>query len=119
VRNKGRETSAYTNKPTRVYVARIHVELPQTSMAVDLHVGDILVGEYYSCEDGIFFKIYNNEDLERCYNKPIRFVYRGTEYDLGVLFPSEGDTFPFKQNSEQTKTLPKLKEFLDDQAKSE
>jgi len=74
------------------------------------------IGEYGSFAEGIYFKIYNNEDLERCYNKPIRFVYRGTEYDLGLSFPSENETLPFRQDSGQTKTLPTLKEFLDGQA---
>ncbi|MCF6239086.1 MAG: hypothetical protein L3J79_09825 [Candidatus Marinimicrobia bacterium] len=113
VRNKGKKKSKQMNKPKRVYGVKIYAELPQTSMAIDLYVGDILIGEYYSFNEGIFFKIYGDDALERHYGKPIRFVFNKTGYDLDVSFPSEKETLPFKQNSEQTKVLPKLKEFLD------
>ena len=88
-------------------------------MAIDLYVGDLLIGEYYSCKGGIFFKVYGDDTLKRYYGKPIRFVFDGTEYDLGILFPREKETLPFRQDSEQTKTLPKLKDFIDDQGNGE
>ena len=119
VRNKGNETSAAAERPTRVYVLRIYAELPQTSQAVDLYVGDMPVGEYYSCKGGIFFKIYSDEALKHYYGKPIRFVFNKTEYDLGVSFPSEKETLPFSQDGEQSRMLPTLKAFLDDQGNGE
>ena len=112
VRNKGNEKSAPTNKPKRVYVVTIYAEFPKTSKAIDLYVGEILVGEYRSCKGGVFFKIYGDDALERYYDKPIRFVFNKTEYDLAASFPSEEETLPFRQDSGQTKTLPKLEEFL-------
>lgn len=115
VRNKGKEKSALTNKLKRVYVVRIYAELPQTSMAIDLFIGDLQICEYYSCKDGVFFKVYGDDNLKRYYGKPIRFVFDKTEYNLEISFPDEKETLPFKQNSEQTKALPKLKDFLDDQ----
>ena len=119
VRNKGKKKSEQMNKPKRVYVVKIFAKFPQTSMAIDLYVDDMQIGEYYSFNEGVFFKIYGDDALKRHYGKSIRFVFNKTEYDLDVSFPSEKETLPFKQNSEQTKTIPKLKEFLDDQVKGE
>jgi hypothetical protein len=119
VRNKGNEKSAPTNKPKRVYVVKIYAEFPKTSKAIDLYVGEMLVGEYRSCKGGVFFKIYGDDALKRHYGKPIRFVFDGMKYDLGISFPTEKDTIASKQNSQQTKTLLTLKEFLGDTASSE
>ena len=102
VRNKDRNKSEHSSKPQRVYVVKIHAELPKTSMAIDLYVGDLLIGEYYSCKGGIFFKVYGDDTLKRYYGKPIRFVFDGTEYDLGILFPREKETLPFRQDNGQT-----------------
>lgn len=119
VRNKGREKAEQTGKPKRVYVVKIYAELPKTSKAIDLYVGDMLIGEYRSCQGGVFFRIYGDEALKRHYGKSIRFIFDGMKYDLGVSFPAEKDTTAFKQNSQQTKTLPTLKEFLVGTASSE
>ena len=119
VRNKGKKKSEEMNKPKRVYVVKIFAEFPQTSMAIDLYVGDMQIGEYYSFDEGLFFKIYGDDHLERYYEQPIRFVFDKTEYNLGISFPDQTETLPFRQDSEQTKTLPKLKEFLDDQVSAD
>jgi len=119
VKAKGNKESSENNQPKRVYGVKLYVELPAVSDGPVLYVGDMRIGEYGSFAEGIYFKIYNNEDLERCYNKPIRFVYRGTEYDLGVSFPAETAALPFMQDNEQMKTLPNLEAFLDEQVKGE
>ena len=117
VKAKKNKESLANNQSKRVYGVKLYVELPSVSDGPVLYVGDMRIGEFGYFEEGIYFKIYNKEDLERCYNKPIRFIYKGTDYDLSVSFPSEIETLPFRQDREQTKTLPKLKEFLDEQAK--
>lgn len=119
VKAKSNKEASVNNQPIRVYGVKLYVELPSVSDGPVLYVGDMRIGEYVSFADGIYFKIYNDEDLERCYNKPIRFVYRGTEYALGVSFPSEEGILPFRQDSGQMKTLPNLEEFLDEQVKGE
>lgn len=117
VKAKRNKDTSVINQPIRVYGVKLYVELPTVSDGPILYVGDMRIGEYRSFEEGVFFKIYNNEDLDRCYNKPIRFIYRGSKYDLGIVFPSKKETLQFRQDSEQTKQLPNLKEFLGDQVK--
>ena len=111
----GKQVAA-KNSPKQIYLVKVYVEMPSTSMAIDLYMGDERITEYASFDGGVYFKIYEKDHLQKLYGKPVRFVYSGKEYKLDVSFPCKEATIESGKNQQK---LPTLKEFLDDQAKEE
>ena len=99
--------AAAVDQPRQVYLVKSYVELPSTSMAINLFFGDERITEYASFDGGVYFKVYEKAHLEKLYGKPVRFVYSGKEYKLDASFPGK------KESGKNQKTLPTLKEFLD------
>lgn len=102
--------TAAENQLKQVYLVKIYAELPSTSSAINLYVGDVRIRECASFDGGVCFKIYEKVHLQALYGKPVRFVYSGKEYDLDASFPGKEETL---QPEENLKKLPTLKEFLD------
>lgn len=97
------------NQPKLVYLVKIYAEVPSTSSAIHLYIGDVRIRECASFDGGVCFKIYEKDDLLKLYGKPVRFIYSGKEYKLDVSFPSKEEP----QSESKQKTLPTFKEFLD------
>ena len=104
----GKQVAA-ENSPKQVYIVKIYVELPSTSMAINLYIGDERIQEYASFDGGVYFKMYEKVHLQALYGKPIRFVYGGKEYDLDASFPGKEETL---ESGGKQKKFPTLKEFL-------
>ncbi len=101
--------AATENQPKQVYLVKIYAEIPSTSAAIDLYVGDVRIREYASFEGGVYFKIYEKDHLQKLYGKPVRFVYSGKEYKLDASFSGKEATIESGNNQQK---LPTLKEFL-------
>ena len=105
----GKQVAA-KNSPKQIYLVKIFVEIPSTSMAIDLYMGDERIPEYASFDGGVYFKVYEQDHLLKLYGKPVRFVYSGKKYKLDASFPGKEATIESGNNQQK---LPTLKEFLD------
>ena len=91
--------------PEEVYVVKLYVEMPPARAGGPLlYIGDTNQ-QCGSFAEGIFFKIYDQRDLQARRGQPVRFVHGGQIVDLGVVLPGKPDQDPPDR-------LPELHEVL-------
>jgi hypothetical protein len=89
----------------QVYVIKLYVDMPPARAGGPLlYIGDTNQ-EFGSFAEGIFFKAYDQRDLESWRGKPVRFVYGHEIIELGLVFPGKPD-------EEKPGRLPELHEVL-------
>ena len=98
VKQKGQEI--------HVHVVKLYVNMPEPgATAYRLYIGDNLIDEYGSFDEGIFFKSYDRANLSSWRGLPIRFVTEDEVIELGMAFPVQ-------LKAESGTKLPDLKEAL-------
>lgn len=74
-----------------VYIVSIKGSIPAFgARPVQIFIGEEPVREYGSTSDGIYFKVYDPDQLQRWDGKPIRYViWPGKLQDSGLVFRYE------------------------------
>ena len=89
-----------------VHVVKLYVNMPEPgATAYRLYIGDNLIEEYGSFDEGIFFKSYDRANLNSWRGLPIRFVTEDEVIELGMAFPVQ-------LKAESGTKFPDLKEAL-------
>ncbi|WP_372364586.1 hypothetical protein [Candidatus Uabimicrobium sp. HlEnr_7] len=74
--------STYTN----VYVISIDADLPNNyAIPVDIFVGDYQITEYGGTSTGIYFHIYNPQQLVSLNGKPIAYGYENKKWEISPV----------------------------------
>lgn len=75
-----------------VYIVSIKGSIPTFgALPVQIFIGEEPVREYGSTGDGIYFKVYDRDQLQRWNGKPIRYViWPGTIQESGLVFRNDG-----------------------------
>ena len=87
---------------TKAYIIRLKGNIDVSgAISVDIFIGDYKVPEYGGTKDGIYFKIYDDELLEKLEGQPFGYGFQGQKVEiLDIQFrPSTLKTFKSGQET--------------------
>lgn len=94
VKEKQKQLPPGTALQEEVYVVKVYVEMPPARAGGPLlYIGDTNQ-QFGSFAEGIFFKVYDQRDLQARRGQPVRFVHGDQIVDLGIVFPGKPDKDP-------------------------